>query len=263
MWLSSRTVVDCGFGIPSLELREIVGTYIARKRSKDGLKFGFVSFKGVNDWKKLESRLNGLKLGPCKLMINRERFAKENGKVEERKIPPENGQPIFLSNEDATLAYERLAWIKFHGVPLHLAENKVFDDVASLFGNVVKGSQLSLNDWDLSTNSVGVLVDVGSRITDTLDDWVPDYLFEEEWPEMGSGEGEEVVFGSSKEGNMEGLEIEKTTCGLGMHGEKEHVDMENDEGEFNDGTGNPQVPKNHNCGYGEVGQGKKFKKKTF
>ncbi|MFS8004741.1 putative RNA recognition motif domain, nucleotide-binding alpha-beta plait domain superfamily [Helianthus anomalus] len=42
---------------------EISGTYIARKRNKEGLKFGFVSFKGVKDWKEQEKRLRGLKLG--------------------------------------------------------------------------------------------------------------------------------------------------------------------------------------------------------
>ncbi|KAJ0601694.1 hypothetical protein HanIR_Chr03g0131651 [Helianthus annuus] len=67
-----------------------------------------------------------------------------------------------------SMAYERLTWIKFHGMPLHLAENKVFEDVASLFGKVVKGSQLSPKDWDLSTNSVVVLVDQGSRIADSV-----------------------------------------------------------------------------------------------
>ncbi|KAL9998331.1 hypothetical protein Hdeb2414_s0554g00915941 [Helianthus debilis subsp. tardiflorus] len=92
-----------------------------------------------------------------------------------------------------TLAYERIAWLKFHGVPVNLAENKVFDDIASFFGKVVKGSQLSPVDWDLSTSCVGVLVDVGSRVADSvtlkwkgrkfrvwvmeeLDDWVPDCL---------------------------------------------------------------------------------------
>ncbi|KAJ0667872.1 hypothetical protein HanPI659440_Chr17g0682591 [Helianthus annuus] len=67
-----------------------------------------------------------------------------------------------------SMAYERLAWLKFHDMPLHLAENKVFDNVASMFGKVVKGSQMSLNDWDLSTNSVGILVDSGSRITGSV-----------------------------------------------------------------------------------------------
>ncbi|KAJ0503312.1 putative RNA recognition motif domain, nucleotide-binding alpha-beta plait domain superfamily [Helianthus annuus] len=31
-----------------------------------------------------------------------------------------------------SLAYEGIAWLRVHGVPLHLAENKVFDEVAGL-----------------------------------------------------------------------------------------------------------------------------------
>ncbi|KAJ0576351.1 putative RNA recognition motif domain, nucleotide-binding alpha-beta plait domain superfamily [Helianthus annuus] len=246
---------------------DLAGSYIARKRSKEGLKFGFVSFKGIKDWKELERRLHGLKLGGDKLKINRARFAKENGQDEEFHVPPDtrhpssknfgqamenqaprfdaftsngrshcsvlmnNGAPrqspadmvesvkeVNIHNETSaffdlqgkavvdktkdldslinlrvslkemgissfklyylggfylmlafkyevdaadfllnmnlwkdwfssldlwsgqSLAYERIAWIKFHGVPLNLAENKVFDDVAGLFGKVVKGS---------------------------------------------------------------------------------------------------------------------------
>ncbi|KAJ0524307.1 hypothetical protein HanHA300_Chr09g0298951 [Helianthus annuus] len=96
-----------------------------------------------------------------------------------------------------TLAYERIVWLKFHGVPLHLAENKVFNDIASLFGKVIKGSELSISDWDLSTSYVGILVDTGARISgstmivwrnkkfkvwvmEELDDWMPDCMFEDE-----------------------------------------------------------------------------------
>ncbi|MFS8021790.1 hypothetical protein Hanom_Chr16g01431571 [Helianthus anomalus] len=111
-----------------------------------------------------------------------------------------------------TLAYERIAWLKFQGVPLHLAENKVFNDIASQFGKVIKGSQLSRNDWDLSSSCVGVLVDIGSRISgsvllkwknkkyrvwvmEELDDWVPDCMFEEEWPSPASDQmiGEQTI----------------------------------------------------------------------
>ncbi|KAJ0439906.1 hypothetical protein HanPI659440_Chr16g0656831 [Helianthus annuus] len=95
-----------------------------------------------------------------------------------------------------TLAYERLAWLKFQGVPLHLAENKVFNDIAMLFGKVVKGSQLSIDDWDLSSSYVGVLVDNGSSISGSTtlnlrkkkfkvwvleeqEIWVPDCMLDE------------------------------------------------------------------------------------
>ncbi|KAF5797669.1 putative RNA recognition motif domain, nucleotide-binding alpha-beta plait domain superfamily [Helianthus annuus] len=61
-------------------------TYISRKRNKDGLKFGFVSFRGVINWKEMENKMKGIKLGKNTLKINLARFAKENG-------PDENGGP--------------------------------------------------------------------------------------------------------------------------------------------------------------------------
>ncbi|KAJ0902776.1 putative RNA recognition motif domain, nucleotide-binding alpha-beta plait domain superfamily [Helianthus annuus] len=104
-----------------------------------------------------------------------------------------------------TMQYERVAWLKFHGMPLHLAENKVFDDVAGMFGKVIEKSQLSLEDNDLSVNFMGILVDHGNRISDSVtvkwknkrykiwileerDEWVPDCLSEEDWPEDSVGD---------------------------------------------------------------------------
>ncbi|KAM0006888.1 hypothetical protein Hdeb2414_s0157g00817101 [Helianthus debilis subsp. tardiflorus] len=107
-----------------------------------------------------------------------------------------------------TLAYERIAWLKFYGVPLHLAENKVFNDVASLYGKVVKGSHLCTEDWDLSSSCVGVLVDAGTSIVGSAtlvwkkkkfriwikeeqEDWVPDCMFEDVWPSSFSAHNSE------------------------------------------------------------------------
>ncbi|KAJ0457352.1 hypothetical protein HanIR_Chr15g0772731 [Helianthus annuus] len=106
-----------------------------------------------------------------------------------------------------SMQYERVAWLKFHGVPLHLAENKVFDDAAGLFGKVIHNSQLSSSDKDLSVNYVGILVDHGKRIEDVVtlkwknkrfkvwitedrDEWVPDCLSEESSPEFSVEEEE-------------------------------------------------------------------------
>ncbi|KAJ0428728.1 putative RNA recognition motif domain, nucleotide-binding alpha-beta plait domain superfamily [Helianthus annuus] len=251
---------------------EIAGSFIARKRCKEGLKFSFVSFKGVKDWKELERNMQGLNLGGFKLKINRAKFAKENNVEEDRRPPPvKTQQPRKVSEETSgvsqesgevsvvevhsetsaffdmhgravvgrvkdvetlvnlkalfkssvvlkfkfyylgglnimvefeddldttefilnvqlwkewfdsldvwsgqTMAYERIAWLKFHGVPLHLAENK-----------------------DLSSSCVGIFVDSGARICgssmiswrnkkfkvwvlEELDDWIPDCMFDDE-----------------------------------------------------------------------------------
>ncbi|MFS7931781.1 putative nucleotide-binding alpha-beta plait domain superfamily, RNA-binding domain superfamily [Helianthus anomalus] len=71
------------------------GDLAGSKRNKEGLKFGFVSFKGVKDWRELEVRLQGLKLGESKLIINRARFARENGQAEENLVPPASNRPSF------------------------------------------------------------------------------------------------------------------------------------------------------------------------
>ncbi|MFS8021789.1 putative RNA recognition motif domain, nucleotide-binding alpha-beta plait domain superfamily [Helianthus anomalus] len=71
---------------------EIVGFFIARKRNTEGLKFGFVSFKGIKDWKEMERNLKDLKLGGFKLKINRARYTKEIEEVEDNRFPPSVNQ---------------------------------------------------------------------------------------------------------------------------------------------------------------------------
>ncbi|MFS7990273.1 putative RNA recognition motif domain, nucleotide-binding alpha-beta plait domain superfamily [Helianthus anomalus] len=56
----------------------ISGMYVAKKRDKDGCRFGFVSFSNVKNCSELERSLKGVKLGDAKLKINLARFALEN-----------------------------------------------------------------------------------------------------------------------------------------------------------------------------------------
>ncbi|MFS7947051.1 hypothetical protein Hanom_Chr06g00543481 [Helianthus anomalus] len=70
--------------------------------------------------------------------------------------------------EGQTLAFERVAWLNVFGVPLHLAGNSVFNDIASQFGTVVKPAQLSIDDDDLSSACVGVLVGDGKELKDKV-----------------------------------------------------------------------------------------------
>ncbi|XP_022024833.1 uncharacterized protein LOC110925173 [Helianthus annuus] len=96
-----------------------------------------------------------------------------------------------------SLPFERISWIKFVGVPVHLAENKVFDDMAEHYDKVVHGSQLSAEVRGLSINRVGVLVGHGEPISDSVflswhgrkykvwvleeqREWVPDCIVEDE-----------------------------------------------------------------------------------
>ncbi|KAM0024583.1 hypothetical protein Hdeb2414_s0022g00617471 [Helianthus debilis subsp. tardiflorus] len=51
--------------------------------------------------------------------------------------------------EGKTLPYERVAWLNVYGVPLHLEDNKVLDNIAKQFGVPVQPAQLSIDDGDL------------------------------------------------------------------------------------------------------------------
>ncbi|KAJ0666024.1 putative RNA recognition motif domain, nucleotide-binding alpha-beta plait domain superfamily [Helianthus annuus] len=70
--------------------------------------------------------------------------------------------------EGQTLAFERIAWLNIFGVPLHLADNIVFNDIASQFGTVVKHAQLSVDDDDLSFACVGVLIGDGKEVKESV-----------------------------------------------------------------------------------------------
>ncbi|KAM0042189.1 hypothetical protein Hdeb2414_s0011g00375181 [Helianthus debilis subsp. tardiflorus] len=91
------------------------------------------------------------------------------------------------------LAFERVAWLRVHGIPLHLFRDEVVTSLCSRFGSVVKPPQIGEADGDLSMVSVGVLVGEGNRISEELvvawqdkryrvwvsedlGDWIPDCL---------------------------------------------------------------------------------------
>ncbi|KAF5803643.1 hypothetical protein HanXRQr2_Chr06g0273841 [Helianthus annuus] len=70
--------------------------------------------------------------------------------------------------EGQVLLFERIAWIKIHGVLIHLAENWVFDYVAGQFGSVVHPAQLDTSDVNSSVVCVGILVREGKKIEDSV-----------------------------------------------------------------------------------------------
>ncbi|KAJ0508473.1 hypothetical protein HanIR_Chr11g0517611 [Helianthus annuus] len=48
-----------------------------------------------------------------------------------------------------SLPFERLAWVRIQGVPMHLADNDVLNNIAEHFGKVVHGSQMEVEDRNL------------------------------------------------------------------------------------------------------------------
>ncbi|KAJ0594275.1 putative RNA recognition motif domain, nucleotide-binding alpha-beta plait domain superfamily [Helianthus annuus] len=70
--------------------------------------------------------------------------------------------------EGQTLPFERVAWLNIFGVPLHLADNVVFNSIAKEFGAIVQPAHLSIDDGDLSSTCVGVLVGDGKVINESV-----------------------------------------------------------------------------------------------
>ncbi|KAK1416713.1 hypothetical protein QVD17_25829 [Tagetes erecta] len=91
------------------------------------------------------------------------------------------------------LPVERMAWIRIHGVPIHLWDQSVFNQIGGSLGRVVQGSQITKDDEVLSSDLIGIIVSHVNRINTSLymhwrnlvlqvwveeetGDWLPDYL---------------------------------------------------------------------------------------
>ncbi|PWA63812.1 RNA-directed DNA polymerase, eukaryota, Reverse transcriptase zinc-binding domain protein [Artemisia annua] len=95
---------------------------------------------------------------------------------------------------DQEYSFERIAWLRIHGVPLNLLSNKVLNDVGGLFGSIIKEANHTSDDADVSFHYVGILVDhvrvVQDEVSLTWQDkrfkvwvmedfreWLPDFLY--------------------------------------------------------------------------------------
>ncbi|KAM0041066.1 hypothetical protein Hdeb2414_s0011g00361891 [Helianthus debilis subsp. tardiflorus] len=144
------------------------------------------------------------------------------------------------------LAFERVAWLRVLGIPLHLFCNEVVLYVCSRYGTVAKPPQILDDDCDLSMVSVGVLVGEGKRISEevvlrwqdkkyrvwvseNLGDWLPDCLdvdFESDAPveeasNSGSGEMLSPEFPVNSPAVVEVEEVEPRRENVDGHAETE------------------------------------------
>ncbi|MFS7972766.1 putative RNA recognition motif domain, nucleotide-binding alpha-beta plait domain superfamily [Helianthus anomalus] len=94
---------------------EISGTYVAKKRDKEGCRFGFVSFKGVVDRKELVKIISGVRMGENKLKVNIARYAVEN-----------SGLSDLSENKTKN---SRAAGQPFRGRPFQLRDVRSYCDV--------------------------------------------------------------------------------------------------------------------------------------
>ncbi|KAK1424777.1 hypothetical protein QVD17_20115 [Tagetes erecta] len=73
------------------------------------------------------------------------------------KIEPWRGQSI---------PYERIAWLRIHGVPPHLWNPVVFNKIGSSYGRLLQTAEANWDDANFSYECVGVLVNSGTPIND-------------------------------------------------------------------------------------------------
>ncbi|PWA40101.1 nucleotide-binding alpha-beta plait domain-containing protein [Artemisia annua] len=60
--------------------------------------------------------------------------------------------------------FEKIAWVKIQGIPMHLMNDETMDKVAGLFGTVIHKTQLEEDDLDLSYYYAALLVNSGKII---------------------------------------------------------------------------------------------------
>ncbi|KAF5806317.1 putative RNA recognition motif domain, nucleotide-binding alpha-beta plait domain superfamily [Helianthus annuus] len=66
------------------------------------------------------------------------------------------------------LPLDRVVYLRISGVPVHLRDSSVYEEIGGLFGRVVQESTFSWTDPDNSECSVLVLVPLGKRIEETV-----------------------------------------------------------------------------------------------
>ncbi|KAJ0714215.1 hypothetical protein HanPI659440_Chr13g0487051 [Helianthus annuus] len=67
-----------------------------------------------------------------------------------------------------SLPFERVAWLKIHGVPLHILDSDILARTGEMFGKVLHVPRPSEVDQDLSIYRVGILVGESVRIREVV-----------------------------------------------------------------------------------------------
>ncbi|KAK1430438.1 hypothetical protein QVD17_13157 [Tagetes erecta] len=67
-----------------------------------------------------------------------------------------------------SIPFERVAWLRIHGVPPHLWNPSVFNKIGSSFGRLLQPAESSWDDGNFSYGCVGILASNASPINDDL-----------------------------------------------------------------------------------------------
>ncbi|KAJ0557124.1 putative RNA recognition motif domain, nucleotide-binding alpha-beta plait domain superfamily [Helianthus annuus] len=70
--------------------------------------------------------------------------------------------------EGEDLPTDRVVSLRISGIPVHLRDNSIYEQIGGLFGKIVKESTFSWSDSDNSEGSILVLVPLGKRIEETV-----------------------------------------------------------------------------------------------
>ncbi|KAI3745347.1 hypothetical protein L1987_58458 [Smallanthus sonchifolius] len=72
--------------------------------------------------------------------------------------------------------FERLAWIEIKGIPACLWDNHVFNRIGERFGRLVKKSEASVNDGNLSLEKLVILCIIKVWVHESEENWTPTFL---------------------------------------------------------------------------------------
>ncbi|KAI3676090.1 hypothetical protein L1987_85689 [Smallanthus sonchifolius] len=81
---------------------------------------------------------------------------------------PQHFQAPVFDARGSGYGYERLVWLRRHGVPLQLWEAQVFDTLASKVGKIVAPSQAAFADGVMTFDTVGIRVGAGWSLPEDL-----------------------------------------------------------------------------------------------
>lgn len=94
----------------------IFDIYIARKRNKEGKRFGFVSFLDVKDCKELLKTLSSVRLGDFKLKFNIARFVLEEGEIDQSKRDVRKTRPSKTAGKGPSLKPFVFTWVEVNNM---------------------------------------------------------------------------------------------------------------------------------------------------
>ncbi|MFS7960136.1 hypothetical protein Hanom_Chr08g00699651 [Helianthus anomalus] len=101
-----------------------------------------------------------------------------------------------------TMLFERIAWLRIQGIPLHLLDNSIINMIGGKFGKIIQEGQHGEWDSDLSYDYVGILVSEVKRIQEEVvvqwrgrryRVWVEEEIGEWEPEFLGKDRGVEVT----------------------------------------------------------------------